>query len=224
MDCQICAETLPNGSFGVSKACTHPPVACDACRRRDIVEQMRSNASSLYCRLAPPHQCVIGYSCARALAGAEHRNEFERWYARTRGETEQVAAEVRKHGQAIWCAAGCGALLAVGGANVVQCTDKHCNVRTCVTHERRAARPSPESVCCDGALAEQRRHETAASEQLVAATTRPCPRCNVATVRDGGCFHMTCTQCQHEYYCGRAYRDREQSRAHLRDPSCDAQR
>jgi hypothetical protein len=33
----------------------------------------------------------------------------------------------------------------------------------------------------------------------------------------------TCTQCQHEFFwcCSRSYRDKEQARAHLKDPECD---
>ena len=39
------------------------------------------------------------------------------------------------------------------------------------------------------------------TEQVLAQTTRPCPRCFVPVCRAGGCVHMTCgnPRCQHEF-------------------------
>jgi len=43
--------------------------------------------------------------------------------------------------------------------------------------------------------------EPGASERLVEATTRPCPKCFIAIQRAGGCQHMTCRNphCRHEF-------------------------
>ena len=41
------------------------------------------------------------------------------------------------------------------------------------------------------------------TEQILAETTRPCPRCFVLIRRAGGCAHMKCdnSRCQHEFCC-----------------------
>ena len=41
------------------------------------------------------------------------------------------------------------------------------------------------------------------TEQILAETTRPCPRCFVLIRRAGGCVHMKCDnpRCQHEFCC-----------------------
>lgn len=46
------------------------------------------------------------------------------------------------------------------------------------------------------------------TEQLIRATTRPCPRCHAAVTKAGGCLHMTC-RCSKQFYwcCLRDYPD-----------------
>ncbi|KAF7615812.1 hypothetical protein AFLA_009319 [Aspergillus flavus NRRL3357] len=41
--------------------------------------------------------------------------------------------------------------------------------------------------------------QVAMSRRTIAETARPCPGCNVATERSGGCKHMTCVLCQQEW-------------------------
>lgn len=38
------------------------------------------------------------------------------------------------------------------------------------------------------------------SQAVVTEFTRPCPNCNAATEKNGGCDHMTCTVCKHQYW------------------------
>lgn len=40
------------------------------------------------------------------------------------------------------------------------------------------------------------------SEKLINAISRCCPRCNFRINRDGGCPHMTCSRCSHEFCFG----------------------
>ncbi|KAI4730217.1 hypothetical protein E4T49_02023 [Aureobasidium sp. EXF-10728] len=37
------------------------------------------------------------------------------------------------------------------------------------------------------------------AEAVIAATTKPCPKCKVRIEIDGGCDHMTCAQCSYEF-------------------------
>ena len=49
--------------------------------------------------------------------------------------------------------------------------------------------------------ADARSRSDKSTEQILAETTRPCPRCFVLIRRAGGCVHMTCgnPRCQHEF-------------------------
>lgn len=38
------------------------------------------------------------------------------------------------------------------------------------------------------------------SQVFVTEFTKPCPNCNAATEKNGGCDHMTCTVCKHQYW------------------------
>uniref|UniRef100_A0A7E4W5Z9 E3 ubiquitin-protein ligase parkin n=1 Tax=Panagrellus redivivus TaxID=6233 RepID=A0A7E4W5Z9_PANRE len=42
-------------------------------------------------------------------------------------------------------------------------------------------------------------HEGDENTTLIKSITKPCPTCNVATERNGGCSHITCTQCRAEW-------------------------
>jgi hypothetical protein len=45
------------------------------------------------------------------------------------------------------------------------------------------------------------------AEALILGTTTLCPKCNVPIEKDGGCDHMTCTQCNYQfcYQCSANY-------------------
>ena len=51
--------------------------------------------------------------------------------------------------------------------------------------------------------ADARSRSDKSTEQILAETTRPCPRCFVLIRRAGGCVHMKCDnpRCQHEFCC-----------------------
>ena len=54
------------------------------------------------------------------------------------------------------------------------------------------------------------------SKQFIAKTTKPCPKCNSSIERDGGCRHITCFICKHEFFwcCLRSFRVEEEARLH----------
>jgi len=66
------------------------------------------------------------------------------------------------------------------------------------------------------ALKQQRERGDQLLEQCVEVLTKQCPKCNVRIEKNGGCSHMTCTLCSHDFFwcCLRAYRDPDQARAH----------
>ena len=46
------------------------------------------------------------------------------------------------------------------------------------------------------------------NEALLKSTTKPCTKCDIPIEKNGGCLHMTCSQCRHEWWwcCGNDYK------------------
>ena len=107
-----------------------------------------------------------------------------------------------------WCAhpdCGSGQLVdQVNENDIMFCAQ--CNRKTCCTHR---------TVYHDGSTCQQYDSQLKASSDAAALTARymastdnckPCPRCGVAIDKNGGCDHMTCRMCRHEF-CWRCLAD-----------------
>lgn len=54
--------------------------------------------------------------------------------------------------------------------------------------------------CGDGlCLSAEQRAQAHEGDEWVAANTRACPNCSVPIEKSGGCSHMTCAACSHEF-------------------------
>jgi hypothetical protein len=148
---------------------------------------------------------------------------------------------------------GCGGALEVFSAGdavaaaavTVVCHGLGCGLRSCAQHgcglvhrpesevpiglhfSQVKGRAEATVRTCPICVQEQERSAQAdgkAIDDLVArGDLKRCPKCATPTEKNGGCFHMTCVQCRHEYFwcCLRAYRDQDEHRAHDQDRSCD---
>jgi len=54
-----------------------------------------------------------------------------------------------------------------------------------------------EGKSCKEYTKEQRKNDD--SEQTIQRTTKPCPKCKAPTEKNGGCNHMTCVHCKHQW-------------------------
>merc|ERR1719247_3816918 len=56
------------------------------------------------------------------------------------------------------------------------------------------------------------------SSAWVSEHTKPCPRCSAATEKNGGCNHITCRKCSHEWcwLCNATYKQ-----GHFRNGACE---
>jgi hypothetical protein len=88
-------------------------------------------------------------------------------------------------------ASGCGIIASSRLSKAVEC--RSCRLSFCAEHE----------LACGGNCADFERRQKAAntaSEAFIkSALVHPCPKCGVNVAKDGGCMHMRCSQCRHEF-------------------------
>ncbi|KAB8253676.1 hypothetical protein BDV32DRAFT_133699 [Aspergillus pseudonomiae] len=220
LKCTVCFRYLKNDSYPespIAAGCNHSTVPemhiCKTCLRRSLeIQFFASSLGSLTCPLC--HEQLSDDEVQRWAS----KETFEAYdYIRTRQMLEEDAEFVTCVRQ------GCGyGQLHAGGLEdpIVVCGS--CGTRTCFIHrhtvwhdgltcseyeeyinhrsddfearnefqtgyqmfpETNAPRQCPENWSSQAAM----------SMRTIVETARPCPGCNVATERSGGCKHMTCT-------------------------------
>jgi len=84
-----------------------------------------------------------------------------------------------------------------GGLKRLYCND--CEIYTCVKHgieTNYRDTGDGSGYCCEV------EYETGNTEETIVRTTKRCPSCFVVIEKNGGCPHMTCRNCKHEFCWG----------------------
>ena len=212
-ECIICMSVEDRVHLG---ECQHMDT-CHACLRHWVANQIKEKQrpACATCRT------VLKYKTVLHVLGndSQTRDLFQRQLS----EADLSAA--RSAAPFIWCPF-CVRALPTGGHPTVICTE--CERNLCVVHEREALprkltisskrnsiylQGNSEMCCMEGKMQKER-----ATEMLISQITRKCPGCEVPTEKNGGCQHMTCTQCKCEWFwcCRRLYRHEAQAREHYR--------
>lgn len=96
---------------------------------------------------------------------------------------------------AVWCpVAGCSLAVDNGaGAQYVTCAAGHAFCATCNQEPHAPA-------SCDTVKAWQKKcDDDSETFNWLSINTQDCPKCKSTIEKNGGCNHMTCKQCKHEY-------------------------
>eukprot|EP00696_Hemimastix_kukwesjijk_P014430 gnl/Hemi2/28431_TR9405_c0_g1_i1.p1 gnl/Hemi2/28431_TR9405_c0_g1~~gnl/Hemi2/28431_TR9405_c0_g1_i1.p1 ORF type:complete len:580 (+),score=84.71 gnl/Hemi2/28431_TR9405_c0_g1_i1:82-1821(+) len=110
-----------------------------------------------------------------------------------------LAAALRDDPNCRWCPRpGCSnAIIGDPSRPLMVCTNQSCNFAFCF----RCREEWHSDFTCE--QYQQWKLENSEAESRYQAwaerNTRPCPRCQVKIQKNGGCNHMTCTQCRHEF-------------------------
>ncbi|KAI4836058.1 RCC1/BLIP-II protein, partial [Aureobasidium sp. EXF-8845] len=160
-----------------------------------------------------------------------------------RHDEEVVATGVVIRGTSRACPGGCGARIERnGGCPHMQCTrcethfcwhclgvyNDHDAHQNCAIDNpaRPEALPAPsEEIQYRENMRQARQNlrdfDNEQAEALILGTTTLCPKCNVPIEKDGGCDHMTCTQCNFQfcYQCSANYATilKHDNRSHKRN-------
>lgn len=213
VECSACSTKYPGHQENdpIAAGCTHERSTCGACLRGWIAGQLDS----------------VGWndiSCSECDARLEHNDVKKHASPQTFNTYERLAtrAALDDIPEFRFCLSpsGCeaGQIHAGGEAEPVftchSCNYKFCVICSCPWHA--------DETCSQYAdrKAAVSKHE-AASEDFVKINTKRCPKCDSKILKHGGCDHMTCRKCSHEFcwLCFADYNDirTQGNTAHRRD-------
>ncbi|KIW01261.1 uncharacterized protein PV09_07300 [Verruconis gallopava] len=173
--------------------CDHPMDVCKACIQHQIHTQLETLGSRGWNKLSCPF-------CARTLSHAEiqrfaAKEDFEKY------EQYYLLEVLSKEPGFRWCLSGScksGQLYEPSPYMHTRIHCKVCDFAMCFYHQM----PWHVGLTC----AEYERKlahgvEEEKSEEWKKKNTKPCPGrgCGRPIVKGGGCFHMTCSLCRHEF-------------------------
>ncbi|XP_039064181.1 probable E3 ubiquitin-protein ligase ARI8 isoform X2 [Hibiscus syriacus] len=187
MTCGICFDNYPCDLLHAA-ACDHP--FCNSCWSGYISTAINDGPGCLMLRCPDPScAAVVGQDMINALASAEDREKYSRYFIRSYVEDNRKTK---------WCPApGCDYAVDFNfdsGNYDVTC---HCSYSFCWNCSEEAHRP----VDCE-TVAKWILKNSAESENMnwILANSKPCPKCKRPIEKNHGCMHMTCTPpCKFEF-------------------------
>nr|CAG8651008.1 1151_t:CDS:2 [Entrophospora candida] len=120
-----------------------------------------------------------------------------------------------------WCKSpGCGSgQIHEGGADVQIMKCHACGSKSCYTHDV----PWHGGLTCEK-YDELRKVEEAATDDYLQQETKPCPKCGIRIVKNGGCNHITCkiVTCRYEFcwLCFADYKEILKKGNKIHKPTC----
>jgi ariadne-1 len=184
-ECTICGElTTPPDSTALS--CLHR--FCNSCWRDYLTMQIQEGQSTLlHCM---HYQCNlrVAESVVKRIVAPEVFDKYARFV---------ISSFVEDNDNVKWCPTpNCGNAVSaelITGITEVQCV---CGYRFCFRCHREAHAPA---TCEQMKLWEEKCKDDSETLNWVQANAKGCPKCHVAVEKNGGCNHMTCRQCKHEW-------------------------
>lgn len=190
--CLICCSDEPTEMFHLE--CQH--TFCTDCWRSYLINQIVQEglAQTIVC---PDFQCEILVD-DQTIHKFLHENEFvQHIYKKT-----ILNSYIDRNPRAHWCPGqNCGHIInassltsAYNYAQLITCT--HCQTSFCF----QCAQPWHDPIKCILLLQWRKKLLDEGQTMLwIKANTKSCPKCKVNIEKNGGCRHMTCRHCRHEF-------------------------
>jgi len=183
-ECLVCCENVEGGECCALR-CRHR--FCHDCWSSYLTmkiiegEVTRINCPALNCKYTVPDTVV------QKLVDKEIYEKYLRFVTRS---------FVEDNAQLTWCPAPrCGNAITTDmlHGTIVQC---RCGFRFCFSCHHEAHAPAS---CEQVKLWQKKCNDDSETGHWLGANTKDCPRCTVFVEKNGGCNHMTCRQCGHEW-------------------------
>jgi len=183
-ECLVCCEIV-EGDECCALRCRHR--FCFDCWSSYLTmkikegEVTRINCPALNCKYTVPDPVV------QKLVDKEIYEKYLRFVTRS---------FVEDNAQLTWCPAPrCGNAITTDmlHGTIVQC---RCSFRFCFSCHHEAHAPA---LCEQVKLWQKKCSDDSETGHWLGANTKDCPRCGVFVEKNGGCNHMTCRQCAHEW-------------------------
>lgn len=198
VECLICADDL-DASECTALSCEH--AFCNSCWA-DYLSMKITEGSvekltcpGMNCKLIVPDQVVS------SLVEAPIFEKYVRFITKS---------FVESNAKCTWCPApNCGNAITAEmlsesdlGGSTVQCS---CGYAFCFQCHNEAHAPA---TCEHVRSWAAKGRDDSETTHWLGANTKECPRCHVAVEKNGGCMHMSCRQCSHEWcwLCSRPWK------------------
>ncbi|KAE8453578.1 hypothetical protein EG329_010439 [Mollisiaceae sp. DMI_Dod_QoI] len=192
-ECCVCAEDLPESSFPeqkITSTSNHEPTTCRTCLSTTLATQIPDVAwDQVKCPECPE---ALPYDVVKTWASADAFEIYDK---------KSLLAAFRTMPNFTMCLApGCGSgQIHDSGDHEPIMTCKICNFKTCFTHKMPW---HADQTCAEyDALRRERMEEEAASAAFIAQAAKICPnpQCGHGIIKNGGCNHMICKQCNYQF-------------------------
>lgn len=183
-ECSICAVDVPSDEVYTLGPCNHS--FCTNCWEHYLRLQITEGQVYINC----PHiNCLslVQESSVKQLVCEEVYRKYCTYF---------MQSFVDNNDNVKWCPApGCGNAVTSDMiyGQTVTCS---CNYRFCFQCSEEAHLPA---TCEHIRNWKKKCQDESETNNWIAANTQECPKCGLPTEKNGGCNHMTCRQCKHEY-------------------------
>jgi E3 ubiquitin-protein ligase RNF14 len=201
-ECAICIEDKSLNDFpAVTRKCKHKATTCSTCVRTWIKGELNAMTWDKLKCIGTGCKYILQHGDMRRLA---EREVFERY---DKFATMSVLSAMPNFRPCIGPRCDSGQLHTTGADGPIftcsECRFKHCTIHNVPWHAN--------LTCREYDYAQNpklKKKEEEASEKAVRELSRKCPGrgCGAPIQRNGGCDHMTCTKCRHEF-CWLCYAD-----------------
>lgn len=188
-ECPVCFdEDLDINRIFVLASCHH--YLCVDCMSQHIVTLNKSlRASALPCPI-PDCAKLVGHAEVKRCLPAD---EFERY------QQFLLQDALSKVGECRWCPnPGCGtAMIGDPSIPLMRCPKPDCHFSFCFNCKEKWHT----DLTCEQYQAWKKENQAGDARFVdwVAKNTKPCAKCHVAIQKNGGCNHMTCANCRHQF-------------------------
>ncbi|KAG9236641.1 hypothetical protein BJ875DRAFT_350598, partial [Amylocarpus encephaloides] len=184
--CVVCFEDLDNDEFPettLAEGCSHEVDVCHGCVAGNVNSQIQASAEAITC---PSCLTALSYDIVKA-------NRYDR---------QQLLATLKDDPNFATCLGpDClsGQIHELGASEPIL-TCQVCNFKACFVHKmpwhsNQTCTEYDESRKLQAAQHDQR------TEEFLSKTTKACPNpaCGWRIQKNGGCDHLVCKMCQHEF-------------------------
>mmetsp|Transcript_12686 Transcript_12686/g.19179 ORF Transcript_12686/g.19179 Transcript_12686/m.19179 type:complete len:607 (-) Transcript_12686:35-1855(-) len=185
LSCSICGDDDLEIADVYALACKH--YFCRDCWAQYLRMKITDGESGdITC---PGHKCGlrVDEEAVRALVPADIFQRYRKFLMHSFVDTND---------QVKWCpAAGCGNAVNIDWVKnqTVVCS---CGYRFCFQCGEQAHQPA---TCEQVRAWSKKSQDESETNNWLTANTQACPKCGTKTEKNGGCNHMTCKKCSHEY-------------------------
>jgi ariadne-1 len=184
VDCPICFDTI-TAKNSCSAECGH--AFCNECWGKHLELKITEGESVSILCMAHKCRCLVSEDVVRSCTRPDIYRRYVGFLAK---------AFVDDHPNIKWCPApGCGNAVRsdLRSAKLVTC---HCGFRFCFMCSTEAHAPAS----CDEMIRWKKKcADDSETFNWLKVNTQICPKCKTSIEKNGGCNHMTCAKCRHEF-------------------------